>query len=260
MEHHWHDMIISWLTINSDNIAEQHCRATDYFPDLGLVTKLSNEVKSLDIFAQGPVIFGASGLLNNNAAYMLYDALSYKKHPFIAWGIGANSHEVMSPIYPDWLKQFDLVGLRDKKVGDYDHVPCPTCMSSLFDKYRECKPDHSFVYYSHYGFPLEKNSYYPYRTNQGGASDFESVLQFLASGQNIITNSYHGMYWGCLLNRQVLAVNPFSSKFYAFPETVTIWKDCNEQYLKPQDHSHYLEDCRKANQVFLGKVKQLLHL
>lgn len=253
-------MIISWLTLNKDNIAEQICRATSYFPEFfPQVTELSNAVEDRTIFSQGPVIFGASGLLNNNAAYMLIDALKYKQHPFIAWGIGANHHEEHDPVYPEWLKQFDLVGLRDK-TDQYSEVPCPTCLHPAFDIYRPAKTTHRVVFYSHLSHPLANvPANAPHRTNCGTAADVENVIKFLAQGRTVVTNSYHGMYWACLLNRQVMVINPWSSKFYAFKESVSLFhNDYIDLEIPRQNHKTYLEKCRQLNRDFAVKVSHLV--
>jgi hypothetical protein len=34
--------------------------------------------------------------------------------------------------------------------------------------------------------------------------------------QVIVTSTYHGMFWGTLLQRKVVVVNAFSSKFFTF--------------------------------------------
>ena len=44
-------------------------------------------------------------------------------------------------------------------------------------------------------------------------ADMETILDFLGSGETILTSSFHGAYWGTLLGRKVLAF-PFSSKFF----------------------------------------------
>jgi len=54
----------------------------------------------------------------------------------------------------------------------------------------------------------------PHMTNLAG--DMEEVIAFLASGEVVVTSSYHGAYWARLLGRKV-ALLPRGSKFWHLP-------------------------------------------
>lgn len=136
----------------------------------------------------------------------------------IAWGVGQQIYSDLSQAkiqsfdYASYLNQFDLVGIRDfgcNKQG-YHWVPCASCMHPAFDQKREIQ--HEFVVFSHKKFQLQIDPF-PRMTHE--ANSLEEVLDFLGSGETILTSSYHGAYWGTLLGRKVLAF-PFSSKFYTF--------------------------------------------
>ena len=131
----------------------------------------------------------------------------------ILWGAGSQRYgtdlaTISSPFdYSEYLSKFDLIGLRDNNTP-YDWVPCVSCMHPAFDKSRT--PQHEFVVFSHKKYRIDIPNI-PTLSNE--ESDFEKVLDFLGSGEIILTSSFHGAYWGTLLGRRVLAF-PFSSKFF----------------------------------------------
>ena len=86
-----------------------------------------------------------------------------------------------------------------------------------------------------------------------------AVLEFLASGSVILTSSYHGVYWGTLLNRRVIAF-PFSSKFSYFKHGVPLVTadDWKQQLKVARNYSNALIECRQANESFARDVVALL--
>jgi hypothetical protein len=145
-----------------------------------------------------------------------------KRHPLlegvpkVAWGVGVtfrklgpmpkNSHTKRAP---GW----DLYGQRDVGLrGRY--LPCASCMHKAFDE--PYTIEHETVYYGH-GLlaPMDwAKGIGPLMTNQ--AADMEEVIGFLASGEVVVTSSYHGAYWARLLGRKV-ALLPRGSKFWHLP-------------------------------------------
>jgi len=134
----------------------------------------------------------------------------------VAWGPGQQIYGQFTPQqiqtfdYRSYLDGFDLVGLRDAHVETlglgYHWLPCASCLHPAFDRPRPIR--HEFVVFSHKKFQIQFPDF-PTLTNE--ATDFEQVLDFLGSGETILTSSYHGAYWGTLLGRKVLAF-PFTSK------------------------------------------------
>lgn len=249
-------MIYSWQTVNPWNLAEQVCRPTEYF-DFGPVTVLPQDC-SLEDFQKGPVIFGASGLLYPEIAPILQAAVNQKQHPMIAWGIGHNTHGGTKVEYPEWLSMFDLVGLRDY-ITPYLYVPCPSCLHKAFDVAYP-PPCHKLVVYDQFDYPVGAEYKGAARENNNHpASEMDRIVAFLASGETIVTSSYHGAYWGMLLNRQVILWRPWSTKFYGFKvmphaidgETWTFTAN-------PNSDTYYLKECRALNRVFAERVRLVI--
>jgi hypothetical protein len=89
----------------------------------------------------------------------------------------------------------------------------------------------------------------------------KDVLTFLGSGNVVVTNSYHGVYWGTLLRRQVVCI-PYSSKFYNFkyPPAYSInhGGDWQKQATGARQFTEALEDSRAANRKFHDRVMETI--
>ncbi|KKN76114.1 hypothetical protein LCGC14_0373090 [marine sediment metagenome] len=173
-------------------------------------------------------IFGGGGILEL-AKLMLdrHDLPGYK----IAWGMGQMNKEF---IYPTEfvLDGFDLVGCRDYGPRNVEWVPCASCMSPLFDREYEITADRVTFFNVNKGQKAPPGTY-------GNRGTFEQALQDIGSGETVLTNSYHGMYWATLLGRKVELMNKTSSKFYQMRDAT-------------------LGECRHANRAFDQKVRKLL--
>ncbi len=151
----------------------------------------------------------------------------------VAWGVGVSfPRPGPSPRDSHTLRAegWDLYGHRD--VGlDGRFLPCPSCLHPVFDR-DFGKPEHEVVYYGHHEKrPLSfVQGFGPYLTNKGPS--MEEAVEFLASGEVIVTTSYHGAYWGALLGRRV-AVLPRATKFWHLPKAPDL-----EQHRRLQHEFH----------------------
>ena len=252
-------MIYSWQVVNVGNLAEHISRPTDYFSDFKAeVLDWQCEYEEL---LKGPVIFGATGLLFPGLDARLKYASENSKHPLIAWGIGHNTHFGDRIEYPEWLSKFSAVGVRDWGTP-YCYVPCPSCMNSVIGAAveRDASPTVPMVIYEHMDFPVRIEADLPRMNNQHEVQELGKVVDFLASAKVIVTSSYHGAYWGFLLNRRVLVWEPWSTKFWTFkPKTLFVDKE-NWRLAStvPQDNTGYYEDCITRNRQFAAKVRAIL--
>lgn len=145
----------------------------------------------------------------------------WEKVTKVAWGVGAN-YRRLEPMAPDTHRDrsepYDCYGHRDWGLGG-TWVPCASCLHPAFEHPPE--PEHEVVYYGHHTLkPLAWGRHLgPWRTNAGDS--MEEVVAFLASGEVVVTSSYHGAYWARLLGRKA-AILPRSSKFFHLPRNVTL--------------------------------------
>lgn len=162
----------------------------------------------------------------------------------VVWGAGTNTHGITRPTYPPVLELWEHVGIRDYGTK-HRWVPCPSCMSPLFDD----PPDPVFdvVTYGHWEKPIGE-FVGPYLSNRGTRRDFPRAVRFLASGKTVRTNSYHGAYWALLLGREVELVDPFSNRFLFLPAHY------DGNCLTPM--SELLQESRNANINFAAEIKK----
>lgn len=199
------------------------------------------------------VIVGGGGLLHFTDEIERLAKLPCKR---VAWGIGTNTHEATQAHYPESLKEFDLVGVRDYGQ-DFNWVPCVSAMHSYFDQKVEI--EHETVIYEHKDWPMLPNHTWPRRQNN--AKSLEEIVAFLGSAETVITNTYHGVYWTLLLGRKAVIYQPFSNRFLFFKWPVPIAylpEDLPQAIKRAKSYSEALLESRKANRQFAAQVRNLI--
>lgn len=156
----------------------------------------------------------------------------------IGWGVGHTVrkepwHEEMEREHRKAASLCDLYFPRDDIPG-FDVVPCASCMHPAFDSAVE--PKHKVVRYSAARRIDLDDGTAPHMTNESGT--IEEAVAFIASGETVVTSSYHGAYWAMLLNRKVEVVS-WGSKFHYLPKMT-------------------LSECREANRKAYAKARHLL--
>ena len=195
-----------------------------YFPfKPGLAMDIINPRNN---FAQtDTIIIGGGGLGRKSFRPFLNQIKKSNVKKTILWGAGVDTfmdiknllrHEKVD-LYGDYFNFIDEVGIRVySSPQQYNYVPCVSCMSNLFFKYRTIKPNHLLGYYFHKDVPFEKTfekEVSPTATNVG--NNLEEKLKFLSNSEYIVTNSYHGVYWATLLERKVICI-PFKTGLMSF--------------------------------------------
>ena len=202
------------------------------------------------------VIYGG-GTMNN---WLRGRALSSATS--IAWGIGSSRHGETEP-WPD-PHGFALVGVREWSA-DREWAglwaPCASCMSPLFD---ETYPvEHEAVLFVNASPSIR--SRYPVAVGGLPTMDNErsmdEIVAFLGSAEVVVTDSSHGIFWGMLLGRKVVAV-PYSSKFYNFRHPPAYSRDrgldWRERAKEAMVYPAALAECRAASRKFYKRVMETL--
>lgn len=209
-------------------------------------------------YESGDVVFGGGGLLQRGDMDKPFTrAAADKKHLKIIWGAGVNTE---AENYPEWLYDFDLVGLRDH-VNPHEYVPCASCMHPLF---RRCKLDRfGILAISHFSQPLKLNlAQVDDWLDYPAWWEFHWEITRIAKARVVITNSYHACYYAMLLGKPVVVMNPWNAKFHTLKYPPTFCDESNwEQACKDAEPTprHYFEECRDLNVAFAAKVKSLIH-
>jgi hypothetical protein len=253
--------IINCHRLDPNNIGDISSRPSNYFP-LG-----ENNADILDrsikqqISCVSSLILGGGGLLWGNIDETFHELIRIAQGPVVVWGVGLNHKNMKEEDkWPHWLAEADLVGVRD--IGsNYTWVPCASCMSSLFDK--EYPATNPIVFYLHHN--LSKNwgrelehARQPVMYNN--VKTMSEAINFIASGQVVVTTSYHGAYWATLLGRKVVVAAPQHSRFYFLkhPPVLSGIKDWQKATDKAVAYPEALAECRAANVAFYDKVVTLL--
>jgi hypothetical protein len=239
-----------------NNVGDLYCNPSRYF-DLGEVSSeeiLNNQSNLKD----NTLVIGGGGLIHKKFSKHIEALVDKNPKNSVIWGIGHNfgpKHVAKSNenvYYPKWLNKCDLVGIRDY-INKELYLPCVSCMHDAFDKTYEVK--HKYVYFTHAYKSNFTSSNYPHLKNN--ETDFYKVIEFLASGETVITNSYHGAYWGQLLGKNVQVVS-WSVKFDHMKHQPLFLESIDS---KPSLHKNlidgFLDECRYLNNVFYQKYLNL---
>lgn len=234
--------MINTVMKETRNIGDLTCVPTLYF-NLGDITDILN----LPALLKGEtVIVGGGGMMIFSQQLR---KIGSEAKVSIAWGIGTNGNKVDYSA----LDKFSLIGIRDYGMG-YEWVPCVSCMSPLFDKYRDVSPTQKVILYENQPTNL------PYLKCHNTLPDLESALKVLSCAETVITTSYHGAYWGTLLNRKVIVVNAWSDKFYYMKHkpVITTSRGVDSSLERTTNYPEALQECRSTTLNFMDKVKGVL--
>lgn len=184
--------------------------------------------------------------------------------PRFIWGAGHNGpgETVFEKIrWPKIFSKYKLVGLRDYDLTSrFPWIPCASCMHPAFDRKYTVKND--VIWFEHKKQMIKDfgQDSIPRFINSG--SNIDQTIELLGSANIILTNSYHGAYWGTLLGKRVIiAGGAWSSKF-KFMKHQPVILDKKEIWQDYRDHApiykNSLDECREANNEFWKQIKDNL--
>ena len=84
----------------------------------------------------------------------------------------------------------------------------------------------------------------------------KQAIDFIASGETVVTSSYHGVYWAQLMGRKVICI-PFNDKFTTFQHAPTIAESDNwpSHVRRAMGTQPLLDEYRALNISFAQKVE-----
>lgn len=183
--------------------------------------------------------------------------------PRFVWGAGHNSNtdiDFLRIKWPKALSGYKLIGIRDyHEASRFPWVPCASCMHIALNKKYRIKND--IIWFEHKKQLIRDfgNDPIPRFINSG--NNVEQTIELLGSANTILTNSYHGAYWGTLLNKRVIVVGgTWSSKFkwFKYKPFVLDKKDDWRNYLdEPFDYSDALDDCRVTTIDWWRQIREM---
>lgn len=237
---------------NTPNVGDLACCPADYF-DFG-----RSEVAGFG--AQAPetrrLIMGG-GQTWKGCLRSLRDRAGRAEHKVI-WGVGIARSTVKSPDFAQARAACALIGTRCAGLESLGarYVPCVSAMSEHFDT--APAPSHEVVMFAHarYSDHITRQPGMPEVSNHD--ISLKDAIHFIASGETVLTSSYHGTYWALLLGRRVICV-PFNNKFRFFPQPPTMAgpEDWMQHVGKANRAEGALEEARALNTAFHEDVMNL---
>jgi len=240
----------------------QHLRSTPNIGDRVATPArwldFGTEVTVQDFGAEVPrcdvAVFGGGQVYGEAAGAVLYRSAAARRR--VVWGIGMRGVNRDTARHDVFAGAVDLLGCRDVGVAGTVHVPCASCMAPRLAAPQP--PRHDVVIYAHAGKSgsLQRPSGMPFATNQRGT--FAQAIDFIASGETVVTNSYHGTYWAMLLGRRVLCL-PYGEKFggFAQPPVMADPTDWLAAVPKARAADGYLAASRALTADFYARVLAL---
>jgi hypothetical protein len=243
------------------NIGDLASCPKHYFSEFSGTHTISSTSYTLDIGesvaedGQKNFVVGGGSLFGNyKKPYDWIDNLKFlAQGNNVLWGVGLGT----VGYYPTWIDRYGLIGVREYDFDGLPWVPCASCMNSWIESFRAEEPIYGKVVYSHQSDILLKDTSFPQMSNLH--PDIEGIFRFLSTGEEVITNTYHGAYWAALLNRKVTVVprevHPYKYKYYRQPvEYATSIQQAQNLVHRSGTDPLFLAKCREANIDFKNKV------
>lgn len=191
---------------------------------------------------------------------------------FIGWGLGLD--ERAEP--EEFIKQCDLLGTRERKSSLIDntkvfYVPCASCMHEVFDRVLEKMAGSAtasevgkVALHVNGGFNckelLRALSVKDLPTTRT-VDPFEKIIANLAGADCVVTNSYHGAYWGALLGKRVVCIKTGVPKWEGLSDDIVFAEmnglDAAIASARPVS-PEYLKESRALNQQFHARVVAMM--
>lgn len=251
--------IVSVARYNTRNTGDRECVPHRHvkYTDRPIVTIDILEISQYLRFfgAHQRVVLGGSGIFYFKS--QVEQLLRQSATNMVVWGVGMNNHAPgKTDEYPSLLESAGLVGVRDYGTR-YGWVPCVSCMSPEFDRKRSITQKIIFYKNMDSGTCMDSKNHPIMYNNKGRMKD---ILDYLGSGEVVVTDSYHALYWAILLGRRVVLLTKYSSKFdhikwnFAYAEGGDWQSAIKDTHLHPTA----LTEAREANIAFLENAKRFL--
>lgn len=242
-----------WL---ANNVGDRMCGPAQYlwpdtFVNSGLDTTITPDV-SVAIIGGGQIYEQTRSLLQAAETQGI-------RCKTIVWGIGLPKFGRRAAELQYFSKTSLAFSTRNYDWnGIIKFVPCVSCLSPLLDAAPPIQ--HEFVVYSHRRKPGPANipSGVPHMDNAW--RDPRSVIDFISSGEVVVTSSYHGVYWAQLLGRKVICI-PYNDKFETFQYEPRFCSgdDWISSLSRASKTDPLLEEYRYKNHQFALTVQDLIN-
>ncbi|MEP3847450.1 MAG: hypothetical protein ABJM43_19060 [Paracoccaceae bacterium] len=233
-----------------ENIGDLACSPAGYFQ---FGDQASFDFKD-DIPECNLAVLGGGQVFQSCVTSALYQNPLAKRR--VVWGVGISDKDRRSVDFDLLNASCNLVSTRNWGVENCEFVPCVSAMATHFDNPPEPVHDVVLFYHALKSEALTRVDGIPERSNHHGT--MKDAISFLASGETVVTNSYHGTYWAMCLGRKVLCL-PFNQKFQHFQDNPIMGNptDWPKQINRAERRSETLGQARALNERFYDKVRNI---
>lgn len=245
--------IHNFFHCKANNVGDRMCGPGQYlWPELNQDFPLGFPAESVT-----RAIVGGGQIFSELRASVEHILEFNPKAKVIAWGVGLPPAGRRDQLVREITQSFAAIGTRNYDYKDqFTFVPCASCLSPLFDQV--IPPRHEIVAYLHRrkGEPVEISANVPTMTN--ALRPPKEVIDFIASGEIVVTSSYHGVYWAQLLGRRVICI-PYNNKFETFQHRPTMaeFDDWEGKLSLASRAPPMLEEYRKLNYAFAKHAMEI---
>lgn len=250
-------MIIEIHRKKNKNIGDHFCNPSRYFS--------FDDIETYDVLdpnipiSNNHVIIGGGGLIHPKFYSSLLKIKSKEPKKIITWGIGFNNDKGNNEEIKDlsFFDDLDKCGIRDFRNFEFPntYIPCVSCMHSAFDIKYNVKNKISCFYHYNRRDLSPKNI----PTLDNRQKDIFKTIKFIGETETLLTDSFHGAYWGQLLGKNVQVVS-WSVKFDYFKNPPIYIEDWNsyKNNISSKKHINFLDECREKNKVFYAEIKKTI--
>jgi len=256
---------------NTRNLGDLACCPADGFSEFDDCERRDwNDTR--DLPEGTPIVLGGGGMFMPGFPDRLEQLNGFFR--VAIWGAGMNYQLDAFPpsecgrLSKALSKCHGPVGVRNPGFAmhhGFEHVPCASAMSGVFTHFLKYQGEaHGIRAYEHADKRFA-GSRYAAITNKGDS--FQQAIQFISRATTIVTNSYHGAYWSCLLEKQVVLWRPYDwgNRFWdgpleGWPEAKNFAdvEKLRQVFTAGIHHISALHEARVDNQKFFGKVQKWL--
>jgi len=207
------------------------------------------------------VIFSGGDIYHPADITLFNKLIMYTGGRVITWGCGYNIQEgvdkfLNKALYKDGFALFTTreYNLETEFMKPERYLPCVSCMQPGLDIKRKILRDVAVI--EHRKHPITE---FPQYEKQNHSIQALQLLDFIASSNVVITNSYHMVYWATLLYKKVVLVSKYSNKFDYYKHPPAFYSgDLQSDLNKAATYPNALEECRNLNIQFANEVVDII--
>ena len=268
--------VINIHRINIQNVGDYFCAPHLYFKELNNQNLDISDFRSfkksvtnnwIEKISNNDLIIGGGGLFNIKHFKMqmeMFETLAQKGKKIVLWGAGHNEIDInnfkKNNNYWFDINKFGLSGTRDYSFpGEW--VPCVSCLNPIFKNKYDEKYEIGLLFNSksiNDKRLTKKFEGYPHSSN---TTNLEEMISFIGKCNILVTNSYHAMYWGILMEKKVVSI-PATSKFldFKYKTPIATFDNFETKIKESTRYTGVLEECREINLKFSEKVFNYLNI